>query len=155
MLSSEQQGRRDHLAERYATTTVNGYIRVMRAILVDAGNVAASRVASLEEDKRTIRASPKMNRLEEDEIEAFLRVAHSRYPQHFAFILVLFTTATRMSTVRALRREDFDPKAGVVHARRRLSDAMPPSATCASSGAKPGTKPGTRVVSSPLRFPSS
>jgi integrase len=40
---------------------------------------------------------------------------------HYPMILAPLTTGARISTVRALRREDFEPEAGIVHLRRRFS----------------------------------
>jgi len=48
-------------------------------------------------------------------------VAKRKWPQHYALILVLFTTTMRISTALALRWEDLDVETGEIVVKRRLS----------------------------------
>jgi integrase len=111
---------RDHLAARYRAATVNGIHRILRTMLAQTEVAAARAVPSLaEDDTRTTADEP--NALDEDELVRFVEVAREQWPEHYAVILVLFTTAMRISTLRALVWEDFEPVTGLIHVRRRLS----------------------------------
>ena len=55
------------------------------------------------------------------ELDRFLEVAKERWPQHYALILVLFTTTTRISTALALRWEDLDLDTMEIVVQRRRS----------------------------------
>lgn len=61
------------------------------------------------------------NLLNGPKLDRFLEVAFERWPQHYALILVLFTTTMRISLALALRWEDLDLDAREFVARRRLS----------------------------------
>lgn len=110
----------EHLGGHYAAATANGHLRVLRDILADAGNAEAGRVRALpEEDSRITDEEP--NVLEGDEVSRFVEATRRLCPQHHALVLVLLTSAVRISTALALRREDFDPEHGVIRVRRRRS----------------------------------
>jgi integrase len=111
---------RDNLGRFYRATTVNGALRVLRTILRDCGSHAADRVAALPEDDTRITAD-EPNALTEAEAARFLAIAKEKQPKHYPLILLLFTTAARISTALALRWEDIDVKEGVIHFRRRRS----------------------------------
>lgn len=112
---------RDWLAEKYATTTVNAWLTILRMILRDAGIDIANRVSGLQvDDTRTTEDAP--NLLEDEEqVGKMLEVVREKEPEHLALISVLVTTGLRTSTALALRREDFEPERNVIVARRRLS----------------------------------
>lgn len=111
---------RDTLGGTYRGSTVNGHLRVLRSILVEAGNETAARASGLPEDDGRI-TDEEPNLLEESEMARFLDVASRKFPQHYPLIGVLFTTSMRISTALALRREDFDPHLRLVRVRRRRS----------------------------------
>lgn len=113
---------RDTLGGTYRGSTVNGHLRVLRSVLVEAGNDAAARVSGLAEDDGRI-TDEEPNLLDKGELGRFLDVASRRFPQHYPLIAVMFTTSMRISTALALRREDFDPQLGLVRVRRRRSGA--------------------------------
>ncbi len=112
---------RDHLvASGYRASTVNGHLRVLRLVLQEVGNPAARTVRAVaEDDTRTTDDDP--NLLSEDELTRFLEVARRDWPQHYAMIVLMFSTAMRMGTVRALRWEDLDLEQGIIRVRRRIS----------------------------------
>src|SRR5687768_12703413 len=117
-----------------AATTVNGHLRTLKTLLGDHGIDAAKRVQPLEEDDTRI-TDDEPNLLTPEELKRFLKAARELYPEerrvgrkivtraetHYPMILMLLTTGARISTVRAVRWEDLDPEAGVVHFRRRWS----------------------------------
>jgi integrase len=113
---------RAHLLEHgYGRCTVNSHVRVLKSILRAGGNEPATRVVALNEksDARITRREP--NLLSADELDRFLQVAQRDWPQHYALMLVLFTTTVRVSTALALRREDIDTETMEFIVRRRLS----------------------------------
>ena len=112
---------RDHLiASGYRASTVNGHLRILRLVLQEVGNSAARAVRAVpEDDARTTDDDP--NLLSEDELTRFLEVAREDWPQHYAMIVLMFSTAMRMGTVRALRWEDLDVDNGIIRVRRRIS----------------------------------
>jgi integrase len=111
---------RDHLGGFYRSASVNGALRVLRTILGDLGSNVARGVETLIEDDTRITADDP-NALTEAEIVRFLAAVREHEPEHHALILLLFTTAARISTALALRWEDIDPAQGVIHLRRRRS----------------------------------
>ena len=113
-------------SEGYAAATVNGLLALLRTILGRAARVErlpfnpALEVKALPlDDVRTTNDEP--NALTPVELERFLVVARERQPQHYAMILTLLTTGMRLSNARALRWEDIDEAAEVIHVRRRIS----------------------------------
>ena len=112
---------RDHLvANGYKAATANGHLQVLRRILARVGNSAARDVRTLsEDDTRTTEDDP--NLLSEDELQRFLQVAKDGWPQHYPLILLLFSTAVRISAALALRYEDLDLERGIIRVRRRVS----------------------------------
>jgi integrase len=111
---------RNYLSEHLASSTVNGLLNVLRSVLRDADNPVGDRVKALDVDDTRI-TDDEPNALDEEELQRFLEVAREHWEQHYAMLLVLFTTAVRISTLIALRWEDIDSKAGVIHFRRRRS----------------------------------
>ncbi len=113
---------RDHLANHYASATVNGHMRVLRAMLRDIG--ADPRVCDakpLDIDDAMI-TDEEPNSLDANEVALFLAQAKKDVPQHYPLMLILATTGTRISTALVLQREDFDPERGEIVARRRRSE---------------------------------
>lgn len=113
--------REDLLGTGYARSTINGHHRVLKSILRAVGNDSATKVKSLNEkpDARISRKDP--NLLTSDELDRFLAVAWKRWPQHYALILVLFTTTVRIATALALRWDDLDLETMEIVVQRRLS----------------------------------
>jgi integrase len=97
----------------------------LKTVLGTIGNDAAARVKALNErrDARITRAEP--NLLTPEEMRRFLEVAKVRWPQHYALILLLFTTAMRIGTALALRWEDLDLDTMEIIVTRRLSGYGP------------------------------
>ncbi len=112
---------RDHLGAHFASATVNGAMRVLRAILRDTDCRAADGVRTLEEDDTRLTDDAPNLLEDEGQIARFLELIKKEEPEHFALIGLLVTTGLRISTALALRREDFDPEKEIIVARRRLS----------------------------------
>lgn len=113
--------REDMLSVGLARSTINSHHRVLKTVLASVGHEAAASLKSLNErrDARIHRKEP--NLLTPDELDRFLRVAKGRWPQHYALVLVLFTTTMRISTALALRWEDLDLETMEFVVTRRLS----------------------------------
>jgi integrase len=111
---------RDHLGGFYASATVNGALRTLKTMLGDLGSSAAERVETLREDDTRI-TDDEPNALTEKQLDRFLEAARDETADHYAMILVLLTTAARISTVRALRWSDLKPEEGEIHFRQRVS----------------------------------
>lgn len=109
------------LEQGYKRSTVNGHHRTLKAVLRTVGNSAAAKVKELNEkpDRMITRKQP--NLLTASELDDFLAVARERWPQHYALMLVLFTTTMRISTALALRWEDLDLATMEFVVTRRLS----------------------------------
>lgn len=112
---------RDWLGEKYASNTVNGWLTILRSILRDSGATTADRVPGLKVDDTQLTDDEPNLLGDEKQVRRFLDVVRDKEPEHYALIAVLLTTGLRVSTALALRREDFDPEAGVIIARRRIS----------------------------------
>jgi integrase len=120
--AEDVRGWRQHLLEHgYKRATINGHHRVLKQILASVDNKAAAKVPELNEkvDARITRKQP--NLLTAQELDRFLAVIKQQWPQHYAMVLVLFTTTMRIGTVLALRREDIDLESMEIVAQRRLS----------------------------------
>ena len=66
--------------------------------------------AAPEDDTRITADEP--NALDEDALVRFIDVVRERWSQRYTLILVLFTTTTRTSTIRALRWRTSTPRPG-------------------------------------------
>ena len=127
-------------SEGYAAATVNSLVALLRTILGRAVRVErlpfnpVLEVKALPlDDVRTTGDEP--NALTPAELERFLVVTRERQPQHYAMVLTLLTTGMRLSNARALRWEDIDEVAGVIHVRRRISaDRIVPGVKRSRSG---------------------
>ena len=90
--------RKSLLEAGYKRAYVNSHHRVLKLVLKHGGNDCAYQVKALNEksDARTNRQEP--NLLTAEELDRFLAIAKEDWPQHFALILVLFTTTARISS---------------------------------------------------------
>lgn len=111
---------RDKLGEQYAASTVNGHLRIARTILRDIGLGEIATIRGLDEDDTRI-TDDEPNMLDADELVRFLDVARRIEREHYALLLFLITTGTRISTALAIERADLDPERRIAIARRRLS----------------------------------
>ncbi len=110
-------------------TTVNGWLRVLRAIChaakvqFELAKSAFEGVEFFEEGRIHTKEEP--NALPPDILPRFMSVARSKFPQHFAMILLGFVTGLRPSSLRPLRRKgsesDIDWNTGVLQIRRSHS----------------------------------
>ena len=113
---------RDHLAEHYASATVNGHLRVLRTMLRDLGVDPRVWEAKAVDSDDAMITDEEPNSLDANEVAVFLAQAKEDVPQHYPLMLVLATTGVRISTALVLQRADFDPERGEIVARRRRSD---------------------------------
>jgi integrase len=116
--------RDDEKAKGYASTTVNSYLRIVKQffkVAVAQRELLFSPAAIVEflpeDDTRITEEEP--NSLTDEEMVRFLDASKERWPQHFAMIFTLLTTAVRMSAVCALREEDIDWQSKEIVFRRR------------------------------------
>jgi integrase len=112
---------RDDLAQRLRPASVNGALRVFRLVLTQAAedheiaNPAAS-VKSLEEPEPYTEDHPGL--LTEVELGRVLEAMRARTFQSYALTMTLGLTGMRKGEATALRPEDLDFDAGVIHVRR-------------------------------------
>lgn len=110
-------------------TTVNGWLRVLRAIshaIKVKFELPKSAFEGLEFfDEGRIHTKEQPNALPPDLFAMFMALAKQRYPQHFAMILLGFVTGLRPSSLRPLRRKgtesDIDWTTGLLQIRRSHS----------------------------------
>jgi len=109
--------------EKYSPHTVNKIIAILRQITAEASDEfgiadPCRRVAdvSLRGHRTYTRESP--NALKPADVPRFLAEAEKRYPQHYAFVVLGFTTGLRPSSLRPLRRRG--PNADVLWATGEL-----------------------------------
>ncbi len=110
-------------------TTVNGWLRVLRSIChaikvkFDLPKSAFEGIDFFEEPPTYTREKP--NALPPDLLPMFMALARFKHPQHYAMILLGFTTGLRPSSLRPLRRKgpesDIDWEAGRLLVRRSHS----------------------------------
>lgn len=110
-------------------TTVNGWLRVLRAIChavkvkFDLPKSAFEGIDFFEEPPTYTREHP--NALPPDLLPMFMALARFKHPQHYAMILLGFTTGLRPSSLRPIRRKgresDIDWEAGRLLVRRSHS----------------------------------
>jgi integrase len=110
-------------------TTVNGWLRVLRA-LCHAAKVKFDLPKSAFEgveffDEGRIYTTEEPNALPPEVLPAFMALARKKFPQHFAMILLGFVTGLRPSSLRPLRRKgkeaDINWETGVLQIRRSHS----------------------------------
>lgn len=105
-----------------APSSINGHLRVLRTLLADATEELglprspASRVRALREPKRS--GEEHSNRLTAAELGRVLAHLREDEPGSWALIITQAFTGARFGEVSALRWEDIDPEAGVIHIRR-------------------------------------
>lgn len=111
------EGWRDALTESYEASTVNGWLRVFRAIgkraVRDLGVADPTAGVSALSEKPTERAT-----LEAAELGALLEHVRVNDPHHYPLLLILSTTGMRWGEATALRWEDIDEAAGVIRVVR-------------------------------------
>lgn len=98
---------RDALASGFRANTVNSALKLLRTILQDYGVTAADRVRGLRVDDTRIN-DDEPNALSEAQLSAFFEAAKRHTPQHYALLLVLFTTGQRIGSALALKWSDID-----------------------------------------------
>lgn len=110
-------------------TTVNGWLRVLRAIChaikikFDLPKSAFEGIEFFEEGRIYTREEP--NALPPDMLPAFMAIARKKFPQHYAMIFLGMATGLRPSSMRPLRRKgpapDIDWTTGILQVRRSHS----------------------------------
>ena len=108
---------------------VNGWLRVLRAIChavkvkFKLATSAFDGIDFFEEGRIHTREKP--NALTRERLGEFMAIARSKFPQHFAMILLGFVTGLRPSSLRPLRRKgpeaDIDWTTGLLIVRRSHS----------------------------------
>jgi integrase len=117
------------ITTRVKATTVNGWLRTLRAIShaakvkFDLPKSAFDGIDFLPEGRVYTKEQP--NALPPDAVHTFMAIAKRRYPQHYAMILLGFVTGLRPSSLRPLRRKgteaDIDWTKGTLEVRRSHS----------------------------------
>lgn len=126
-------------AGAYKPQTVNGWLRVLRAIV----NAAAQElewtrnpmngVKPFDESSHAPYSEEEPNALEPEEVPRFLAKMREKYPQHFAMTVLGFVTGLRPSSLRPLRRGGPTPDLlldeGILYVRRShtLGDEVMPT----------------------------
>jgi integrase len=110
-------------------TTVNGWLRVLRAIChavkvkFELAKSAFEGIEFFEEGRIHTKEEP--NALPPEMLSKFMTIAQKKFPQHFAMILLGFVTGLRPSSLRPLRRKgresDIDWETGQLQVRRSHS----------------------------------
>lgn len=110
-------------------TTVNGWLRVLRAIChaakvkFELAKSAFEGIEFFEEGRIYTKEQP--NALPPEMLPMFMAIARARFPQFFAMMLLGFVTGLRPSSLRPLRRRgaesDIDWETGVLQVRRSHS----------------------------------
>lgn len=108
------------LANGYRIATVKGWFRTVRTMVQDA----VEDLALPRDPTRRIHfpfgdEREEKNALLPDQLARFLSEMKQRYPQHYPLAATLALTGLRFCHASALRWEDFDKRAGVLHVRRR------------------------------------
>jgi hypothetical protein len=94
---------------RYSPNTVNKILAVLRQITAEASDEfgiadACRRVEDVSKRGHRTYTHEDPNALRPADVPRFLAEARTRYPEHFAFALLGFTTGLRPSSLRPLRR---------------------------------------------------
>lgn len=98
----------------YSPETIRGWLRVFRQMATDYGWADPTFRISLPE---TPDRGP--NKLNEEQLIAFLAAMRRQYPQHYALTLVLAFTGLRFCHATALRFEDIDEANGVLKIKQK------------------------------------
>lgn len=115
-------------AGEYCPATVNNWLKFLRVIVNTAVvdlELPKNPIAGVKDLDRSMHRSytrEEPNSLTRDEVGGFLRTMEALCPQHFAMVLVGFSTGLRPSSLRPLRREgakaDIDWETGRLLVRR-------------------------------------
>ncbi len=120
----------------YSPRTINGWLSILLVILREAridlelDHDATEGVEPLDTSTRPTYTEEEPNNLTLEELPRFLAKARELYPQHYAMLVLGFSTGRRPSELRALRRKGGEPDilwaAGEVLVRRSvtLGEAM-------------------------------
>jgi integrase len=116
-------------------STVRGKVRVLRSMFRFAMRQSPP---LMERDPTLAVTLPKLPRVDDDdkanqltgeELARALRVAERDYPEHYAMLLLLACTGIRFTHVSALKWDDVDFEAGVIHFRRKQVEGRVASIT--------------------------
>jgi integrase len=101
-------------------STVQTWFRVLRNMTRDAiDELELQRDPTMRIAFPEPESEPVLKALATDELPRFLPVMEERYPQHYALTVLLSYTGLRFCHASALRWEDWDEQAGVLHIVRK------------------------------------
>ncbi len=105
---------------RYSVTSVHGWYRVFRTMTRDAMEpLGLQHDPTLRVQFPPATERPDSNALSADELARFLDAMRAEFPQHHALTLVLAYTGLRFCHASALRWEDWNEDAAVIHVARK------------------------------------
>lgn len=105
----------DTTTERYAPTTVNDWLMLLRVILnaavadYDLERNPVARVEDIDTSQHHTYTAEEPNSLTIGELGRFLTATRDLYPQHFGIVALGFATGLRPSSLRPLRRKGETP----------------------------------------------
>jgi integrase len=97
-------------AKRYAPTSANSWLAILRTILkrakrdFDLTHVATEGVKDFDTSAHATYTEEDPNSLSADEVPVFLQALKESFPQHYAMAYLAFATGLRPSSLRPLRR---------------------------------------------------
>ncbi len=106
--------------KRYTRNAIHSWFRVLRAMTRDAVETLGLpkdptvRIAFPEAPERE-----EANALSPEQLVRFLAVFREKYPQHYGLVVLLAYTGLRFCHASALRWEDWDEAASVLHVKRK------------------------------------
>jgi hypothetical protein len=108
-LAKDEKRERKLASGRYSPNTVNKILAVLRQITADASDEfgisdPCRRVEDVSKRGHRTFTHESPNALKPADVSRFLDEARVRYPEHYAFALLGFTTGLRPSSLRPLRR---------------------------------------------------
>jgi site-specific recombinase XerD len=98
-------------AAKYSPTTVNNWLRLLKAIMNEAVDELGLeknpllKVKGIDTSSHVTYTEEEPNALTPEEVHSFLRAMRDRQPQHFAMVALGFATGWRPSMMRPLRRK--------------------------------------------------
>jgi len=108
------------LGRGYRVTTTKGWFRVFRTMAQDAiAELDLPRDPSWRIRFPFVDEREELNALLPEQLARFLREMKRRHPRHYPLVGTLAFTGLRFCHASALRWEDFDEKARLLHVRRR------------------------------------
>jgi hypothetical protein len=107
--TKDEKRKRKLVGGRYSPNTVNKILAVLRQITVEASDEfgiadPCRRVEDVSKRGHRTHTHESPNSLKPSDVPRFLAEVRVRYPEHFAFTLLGFTTGLRPSSLRPLRR---------------------------------------------------